>query len=89
MSPEVVVKLGQSTLQIAVMLASPLLILVAAISLAINVVQVLTSLQDNTISSVPRLLATAVGAIVLMPWMLRKLSLFTVQVLGDFRPLLR
>ena len=36
--------------------------------------QVLTSLQDNTISSVPRLLATAVGAIVLMPWMLRKLA---------------
>ena len=55
----------------------------------INVVQVLTSLQDNTISSVPRLLATAVGAILLMPWMLRKLALFTLQMFADFRPLLR
>ena len=51
--------------------------------------QVLTSLQDNTISSVPRLLATAVGAIVLMPWMLRKLAIFTLQMFSDFRPLLR
>jgi len=89
MSPEIVVRLGQQTLETAVMLAGPLLIALALVSLGINLVQVLTSLQDNTISSVPRLLAAAVGAIVLMPWMLRKLSLFTVEVLGDFRPLLR
>ena len=47
------------------------------------------SLQDNTIASVPRLLATAFGAALLMPWMLRKLSLFTIEVLADFRPWLR
>lgn len=89
MSPEMIVKLGQNTLQTAVMLAGPLLIALAAVSLLINVVQVLTSLQDNTISSVPRLLATAVGAILLMPWMLRKLTVFTLQMFSDFRPLLR
>jgi flagellar biosynthetic protein FliQ len=83
-----VVKLGQSTLEIAVILAAPLLITLAVVSLAINIVQVLTSLQDNTISSVPRLLITAVGAIALMPWMLRKLSLFTLQIFADFRPFL-
>jgi flagellar biosynthesis protein FliQ len=89
MSPELIVKLGQNTLETAVLLAGPLLIALAAVSLLINVVQVLTSLQDNTISSVPRLLATAVGAILLMPWMLRKLTLFTLQMFADFRPLLR
>lgn len=89
MSSEIVVKLGQMTLETAVLLAAPLLIGLAAVSLAINVVQVLTSLQDNTISSVPRLLATAFGAVVLMPWMLRRLAFFTVQVLSDFRPWLR
>ncbi len=89
MSPEMVVMLGQRTLQTAVMLAAPLLIALALVSLVINIVQVLTSLQDNTISSVPRLLATAVGAIVLMPWMLRKLAVFTLQMFADFRPLLR
>jgi len=89
MSPEMIVVLGQRTLQMAVLLAAPLLIALALVSLLINIVQVLTSLQDNTISSVPRLLATAVGAIVLMPWMVRKLAFFTLQMLADFRPLLR
>ncbi len=89
MSAEMIVTLGQRTLQTAVLLAAPLLIALAVISLLINVVQVLTSLQDNTLSSVPRLLAAAIGAIVLMPWMLRKLAFFAVQIYGDFRPLLR
>ena len=89
MSPELIVMLGQRTLQTAVLLAAPLLIALALVSLLINIVQVLTSLQDNTISSVPRLLATALGAIVLMPWMLRKLAIFTLQMFSDFRPLLR
>jgi flagellar biosynthetic protein FliQ len=89
MSPEMIVVLGQRTLQMAVLLAAPLLVSLALVSLAINLVQVLTSLQDNTISSVPRLLATAVGAILLMPWMVRNLAFFTVQMLADFRPLLR
>ena len=89
MSTEMIVALGQRTLEIAVLLAAPLLIALAAVSLLINIAQVLTSLQDNTISSVPRLLATAVGAILLMPWMLRKLAFFTVQMFADFRPLLR
>jgi len=89
MSPEMIVMLGQRTLQTAAMLAAPLLIALALVSLLINIVQVLTSLQDNTISSVPRLLATALGAIVLMPWMLRKLAAFTLQMFADFRPLLR
>ena len=89
MSSQVIVLLGQKTLETAVLLAAPLLIALAVVSLLINLVQVLTSLQDNTISSVPRLLATAAGAIVLMPWMLRKLEAFTLQLLADFRPLLR
>ena len=85
MSSEVIVALGQKTLEMAVLLAAPLLIVLAVVSLVISVVQTLTSLQDATISSVPRLLAAAVAGIVLMPWMLRKLGFFTMQLFADFR----
>ena len=85
MSSEVIVALGQKTLEMAVLLAAPLLIVLAVVSLVISVVQTLTSLQDATIGSVPRLLAAAVASIVLMPWMLRKLGFFTVQLFSNFR----
>lgn len=85
MSSELIVALGQRTLQTAVLVAAPLLLVMAVVSLLISVVQTLTSLQDSTIASVPRLLAAAVASIVLMPWMLRKLAMFTTQLLSDFR----
>ena len=85
MSSEVIVALGQKTLEMAVLLAAPLLIVLAAVSLLISVVQTLTSLQDATIGSVPRLLAAAVAGVVLMPWMLRKLGFFTLQLFSDFQ----
>ena len=89
MPVEQAIDLGRLTMREVFLLASPILAIAVLVSLTINIVQVLTSLQDNTISSVPRLLATAVGAILLMPWMLRKLTLFTLQMFSDFRPLLR
>ena len=89
MSPDVVVKLGQATLETAVLLASPLLIALALVSLAINIVQVLTSLQETTLSTVPRLAAVAAAIFFLMPWMVRRLGLFTVQLFSDFHPYLR
>ena len=86
MSSDLIVMLGQRTLQTAVLLAAPLLIVLAVVSLLVSVLQTLTSLQDATIGSVPRLLTAAVAAIVLMPWMLRKLAIFTIELLGNFRP---
>jgi len=81
-----VVDICRHTLMLVVMLAAPILVIAVVVSLLINVVQVLTSLQETTISSVPRLLAVAAGAFVMMPWMWRQMCQYTVQLLSDFHP---
>lgn len=83
------VELGRRTIEIALIVGAPILAIVVGVSLLINVVQVLTSLQDPTISAVPRLAVTAVATIFLMPWMWRKLAIFTVNLFSDFRPWLK
>jgi flagellar biosynthetic protein FliQ len=83
------VTLVRNTLEIAFFLAAPLLLIATAVSLLVNVGQVLTSLQDQTISTVPRLAAVAAAALVLLPWMLRKLAVFTVALWSDFHAVLR
>jgi flagellar biosynthesis protein FliQ len=83
------ITLLRSTLETAFFLAAPLLLIATAISLVVNVAQVLTSLQDQTISQVPRLASMAVAVLVLMPWMLRKLVLFTIGTWSDFHSLVR
>jgi len=83
------IALLRNTLEVAFFLAAPLLLIATAVSLLVNVAQVLTSLQDQTISSVPRLFAMAVASLLLLPWMLRRLVAFTVAIWGDFHLLAR
>ncbi|MGA7683708.1 MAG: flagellar biosynthetic protein FliQ [Terriglobales bacterium] len=83
------IALLRSTLEVAFLLAAPLLLIATAVSLLVNVAQVLTSLQDQTISQVPRLIAMAIASGLLLPWMLRRLVLFTVGIWSDFHYLVR
>lgn len=82
---EMVISLGRQTLQTTLLIGAPLLVIVTVVSLLINIGQVLTSLQDITISTVPRLAVVGVTAFLLMPWMLRRLVMFTLQLFSDFR----
>lgn len=89
MSSEQAIELARRTLEVALWMAAPILIVAVVVSLIVTVVQVMTSMQEVTISTVPRLAAVAVASFLLMPWMLRRLTLFATQLFSDFRPLLR
>jgi flagellar biosynthetic protein FliQ len=89
MGVDTVVSLGRLMLQEVVLLTAPILLVAIVVSLVVNVLQVLTSLQDQTLSSVPRLLATGSALFLLMPWMWRHLALYTINLLSDFRVVLQ
>ncbi len=89
MGTDQVVALFRQTLQMALLMGAPLLLIAVFVSLLVNVVQVLTSLQDQTLSTVPRLAAMAVAILLFFPWMLRKLMFFTIGLWSDFHPFVR
>jgi flagellar biosynthesis protein FliQ len=84
MSADMAVQLARSTLLTALWLAAPILLVATLVSLLISIAQVMTSIQEQTVATVPRLAVVAVTTFVLLPWMLRKLVSFTVQLFGDF-----
>jgi flagellar biosynthetic protein FliQ len=84
-----VITLGRGMLIEVILLVAPVLLVVIVVSLLVNIVQVLTSLQDQTLSSVPRLFATGAALFLLMPWMWRHLATYTVQLMGDFNKVLQ
>lgn len=85
MNAEQVVELARRTIEAAFWVAMPILIAAMLVGLLINIGQVMTSIQDATVSTVPRL--AAVGAILffLTPWMLHHLVTFTTTLFADFR----
>lgn len=71
-------------MQEVMILVGPILVVAITVSLGVNVVQVLTSLQDTTVSTVSRLLATGSALFLMMPWMWRHLVQYTLNIFSDF-----
>ncbi|HVB88418.1 MAG TPA: flagellar biosynthetic protein FliQ [Candidatus Dormibacteraeota bacterium] len=89
MSMAQVVQITGSTLEIAFIVSAPILAAAIVVSELISVGQVLTSMQDATLSTVPRIAAVGAFAFWLTPWMMRRLVLFTVELFGNFRHLVQ
>ena len=89
MGTDQVVTLFRHTLQMALLMGAPLLAVAVTVSLLVNIAQVLTSLQDQTLSTVPRLAAVAAAMLLFFPWMLRRLTFFTIGLWSDFHPFVR
>ena len=84
MGVDQVVLLGRLMLEEVMILACPILAVAILVSLIVNIIQVLTSLQDNTVSTVTRLLATGSAIFLAMPWMWRHLAHYTLNTISDF-----
>lgn len=89
MTPEQVVAIARQTLEAAFWVAAPILISATVVSLLINIGQVMTSIQDPTVTTVPRLAAVGTIIFLLTPWMLHHLVAFTTSLFSDFRAFTR
>ena len=89
MSLEQIVELGRQTLETALMMGAPILAAATLVSVVISIVQVTTSMNDITFTTVPRLGAVFLTTFLLMPWILRKLVAFTAVLFSDFHPFVR
>jgi flagellar biosynthetic protein FliQ len=83
MSAQMAVELARQTLETAFLLSAPILLMATLVGLLVSLLQVMTSVQDMTLSTVPRLFAVALITFLLLPWSLRKLMMFTLQVFTD------
>ena len=84
MGPDLVVHLMRSLLVEAMLLCAPLLLAAAAVSLLVSLLQTLTSVQEQTLTAVPRLVVVFTVTMVTMPWMIHRLVSYTERLFGDF-----
>ncbi len=75
-----VLDLARSALTTAILLASPRLGVAMVVGLIVSLVQAVTSIQEQTLSFVPKLFAVAVTFILLLSWMLQIMMRFTTEV---------
>ncbi len=66
----------------AVALATPILLTAMIVGLAVSLFQSVTSIQEQTLTFVPKVLAIVALLILLMPWMLRTMVEFAAGMIG-------
>lgn len=80
MNPDVALYWTQAALTLTVMVAMPMLSVALFVGLAVSLFQALTSIQEMTLSMIPKMLAVAGVLLVLTPWMLTMLTDFSAEV---------
>ena len=83
MSPDMVAELLRQLMKEAMILSAPVLVAAVVLGFGLTLVQTLANLQDQSLTSVPRLLAVAVILIVGMPWFLGRLTTYALHLMGD------
>ena len=83
MTPEYVIQILREALMTAFWLALPLLAVGFVAGILISLIQIVTSIQDTAFNAIPRLIAFLGAFILALPWMLHKMTAYTVGILGD------
>jgi flagellar biosynthetic protein FliQ len=81
MNPDLAIDLFKSTVMFSLYIVAPFLGVTLVVGLIASLIQSVTSMQEQTLTFVPKLIALAGLMLVLTPWLLRALSEFTINTL--------
>lgn len=78
------IQLIRDALMVTLKIAAPLLLCGMIIGLVISLLQSITSIQDQTLTFVPKLIGVITVAIILLPWIIGRILIFTYEMLQLF-----
>ncbi|MCE1229755.1 MAG: flagellar biosynthesis protein FliQ [Firmicutes bacterium] len=84
MNELIIVQIGREALRTAMYVAGPALIVSMVVGLAISIFQVVTSLQDQTVAFVPKVVAVMLVVVLSFPWMMRVMVQFATRMFTEF-----
>ncbi len=81
MTPETVMTMGRTALQMTFLVASPVLLVTLVVGLIISVFQAATQINDASLSFIPKVLAVLATFAIAGPWMLAVLTDYMRRIL--------
>ena len=81
-----VIEIGRELLFLTVLLSAPVVCVSLLVGLVISILQTLTSIQEQTLTFAPRIIAVALALAMALPWLLQMLVNFAhsmISRIGD------
>ncbi len=83
MTRDTVVSLAVDAMTLALKIGMPILLAGLVVGLVISVFQAVTQIQEQTLTFIPKILATAAVMIIAGPWMLDQLVVYAADLYGS------
>ena len=81
MTPESVMTIGRTALEIPILVSAPVLLVTLAVGLTVSIFQAATQINDPSLSFIPKVLAVLVTFGLAGPWMLTVMTDYMRRVL--------
>jgi flagellar biosynthetic protein FliQ len=89
MTEEIIIEVLKDSFFTTFIILLPILGVALIIGIFISIFQAATSIQETTLTFVPKLVATVAVIIFLLPWIIDKLVAFTVKMFTMFQTVLK
>jgi len=84
-----VIGITRHALITALLVITPLLLLAMLVGLVISIIQTATSIQEQTLTFVPKILAVLIGLMFLSSWMIKTMVNFTTYLWSNIPNFIR
>lgn len=81
MNSQTVLNLGQTALEVMLIVSGPLLVVALVVGLLVSILQAATQINEMTLSFIPKILAIFGTLLLLGPWMLSTLVDYTQRLI--------
>lgn len=89
MTVDLVVELANKAFYTVILTSAPVLIVSLVIGLIVSIFQTVTSIQEQTLTFVPKIVAVFVTLMILGHWMLNQMTNLMVDMWSDFSVYIR
>ena len=89
MDTAIVVDIAREALWLIIICSAPLLLVSLVVGLIISIFQTVTSIQEQTLTFVPKILAIFIAILICGHWMLTEMSEFMTRLWSDFTVYIR
>ncbi len=89
MTPETVVNLGQQALQIMLLISAPMLLAALLTGLLVSIFQAATSINEQTLTFIPKLVVMFIVMILAGPWMIETMTDYVTRLYTSIPEMIR
>ncbi|MCU0575694.1 MAG: flagellar biosynthesis protein FliQ [Desulfobacterota bacterium] len=89
MTPETITTMMAEAIKITLLVSAPMLILGLLVGLAISVFSAVTQIQEMTLTFVPKIVVVFLALLMTLPWIMEKLTTYTINLFASIPTLVR